>query len=44
MLCASTVRKEASSRAFRRDKLPEGIAGFVIAAIDEVEDADVKTA
>ncbi len=31
-------------RAFRRDKLPEGIAGFVIAAIDEVEDADVKTA
>ena len=24
-------------RAFRRDKLPEGIAGYVIAAVDEAE-------
>ena len=28
-------------RAFRRDRLPEGIAGFVVAAIDAVEGADV---
>lgn len=25
-------------RAFRRDKLPEGIAGFVVAALDAVEE------
>lgn len=29
-------------RAFRRDKLPQGIAGFVVAAIDAVEEADVS--
>lgn len=32
-------------RAFRRDKLPEGIAGFVVAAVDAVEvPSDVSTA
>ncbi len=29
-------------RAFRRDKLPEGVAGFVVASIDAVEEADLS--
>lgn len=28
-------------RAFRRDDIPEGIAGFVVAAVDAVEGAEV---
>ncbi len=30
-------------RAFRRDDIPDGIAGFVVAAVDAVEGADVAS-